>query len=59
MTFTGCSLTKKWPTSLADYGVPVVIMHMRGTPATMQEYASYDDLMKELHTYLLNGLNTR
>jgi len=44
---------KEMANVIADYGVPVVIMHMRGTPATMQEYASYDDLMKELHAYFV------
>jgi dihydropteroate synthase len=36
---------------IADYGIPVVIMHMRGTPATMQNYADYDDVMKEIMEY--------
>ena len=36
---------------IADYGVPVVIMHMRGTPGTMQQYASYHDVMRELISY--------
>jgi len=36
---------------IADYGVPVVIMHMRGTPITMQQYASYQDVMRELISY--------
>lgn len=49
----GLQFDKEMANVIADYGVPVVIMHMRGTPATMQEYASYDDLMKELHTYFV------
>ena len=36
---------------IADYGVPVVIMHMRGTPGTMQQYASYHDVIRELISY--------
>ncbi|NPV88952.1 dihydropteroate synthase [Coprothermobacteraceae bacterium] len=36
---------------VADYGVPVAIMHMKGTPATMQSLAQYSDLMKELVEY--------
>ena len=49
----GLQFDKEMANVIADYGVPVVIMHMRGTPATMQEYASYDDLMKELHAYFV------
>ncbi|MCJ7617739.1 MAG: dihydropteroate synthase [Desulfobacterales bacterium] len=30
------------------YGVPVVIMHMKGTPKTMQVSPQYDDLIKEI-----------
>ncbi len=32
----------------AAYGVPVVVMHMRGTPATMQDRPSYDSLLSEI-----------
>jgi dihydropteroate synthase len=33
---------------VAEAGVPVVLMHMRGTPATMQAQASYADLLGEV-----------
>jgi len=55
----GLQFDKEMANVIADYGVPVIIMHMRGTPATMQEYASYDDLMKELHAYFVERVNTR
>lgn len=32
----------------ATAGVPVIVGHMRGTPATMQEHASYDDVVAEV-----------
>lgn len=32
--------------------VPVVIMHMKGTPETMQVDPNYDDLMSEITSYL-------
>jgi len=32
--------------------VPVVLMHMKGTPETMQMDPDYDDLMLEISTYL-------
>jgi dihydropteroate synthase len=33
---------------VARRGVPVVLMHMRGTPATMQDNPSYRDVMEEV-----------
>lgn len=32
--------------------VPVVLMHMKGTPETMQRHPDYDDLMAEITDYL-------
>ena len=36
-----------WPT-VAELGVPYVVMHMRGTPQTMQTMLSYDDVVAEV-----------
>lgn len=36
----------------AEKNVPVVLMHMKGTPETMQLNPDYDDLMVEITTYL-------
>ena len=36
----------------ADTGTSVVIMHMRGTPATMQQYTRYDDVVAEIRGFL-------
>ncbi len=33
---------------IADRGVPVVLMHMRGTPQTMDELASYNDVVDDV-----------
>jgi dihydropteroate synthase len=33
---------------VAEAGVPVVLMHMRGTPASMQAHAAYQDLLGEV-----------
>lgn len=32
-------------------GVPYIIMHMRGTPQTMQQMTAYSDVVKEVYTY--------
>lgn len=36
----------------ARYQVPVILMHMKGTPETMQADPVYDDLMQEISDYL-------
>ncbi|TAN62038.1 dihydropteroate synthase [bacterium] len=36
----------------AEAGAPVVLMHMRGTPETMQKDVHYDDLTSEVFNYL-------
>ncbi|MBE9155538.1 dihydropteroate synthase [Nodosilinea sp. LEGE 06152] len=38
--------------TVADLGVPIVIMHLRGTPATMQNYTDYHDLIGEVYEFL-------
>ena len=40
----------------AGYGVPVVLMHMKGTPKTMQISPVYDDLMGEITAFLDNRI---
>jgi dihydropteroate synthase len=37
---------------VAKLGVPVVLMHMQGTPATMQVNPSYGDVVKEVREFL-------
>ena len=37
----------------ADLGVAWVAMHMRGTPATMQQHAVYDDVVREVCDHLV------
>jgi dihydropteroate synthase len=36
----------------AETGLAIVLMHMRGTPATMQENTHYDDLIGEVRNFL-------
>lgn len=37
--------------TVAKLGVPYILMHMKGTPRTMQQAPHYDDLMKEVLLY--------
>ena len=36
---------------IAQYKVPYIMMHMKGTPKTMQSLTSYDDILKEILFY--------
>jgi dihydropteroate synthase len=36
---------------IAKYNVPYIMMHLRGTPQTMQSMTHYDDIVKEMLFY--------
>lgn len=38
--------------TIAKLGVPVVLMHLRGTPQTMQQLTHYTDLIAEIYQFL-------
>jgi len=40
----------------ARYNAPVVLMHMRGTPATMQDDTIYGDLVSEVYNALADSV---
>ena len=37
--------------TVADLNVPYIMMHMRGTPQTMQQHTGYTDMMEEIMLY--------
>lgn len=41
---------------VTEYKVPYVLMHMKGTPQTMQQEANYQDLMTEVLDFLIGRL---
>lgn len=41
----------------AEAGVPVVLMHMQGTPGNMQDNPSYDDLIPEILDFLRGAID--
>ena len=45
------NLDDKMLETIAKYNVPYIMMHMRGTPETMQKMTSYDDIVKEILFY--------
>lgn len=42
---------------VAQFGVPVVIMHIKGTPKDMQINPHYNDLLSEIKNYLSESIN--
>ena len=44
------------PSTIARYNAYCVIMHIRGTPRTMQLNTEYDDLLSEISMYLNNSI---
>ena len=43
--------------TIAQLRVPYIMMHMRGTPQTMQSLTQYDDLLKEMLFYFSERIN--
>ena len=48
---SGGELDDKMFETVASLGVPYILMHMRGTPRTMQEYTNYGDIIADLLMY--------
>jgi dihydropteroate synthase len=42
---------------VADHSAGAVIMHMAGTPATMQDRPHYEDVVEEVHTFLARAVD--
>lgn len=43
--------------TVAKLGVPYIIMHMKGTPQTMQQAPHYDNLVKEIFQYFARKIH--
>ncbi len=48
---SGGHLDGKMLDVVADFQVPYIAMHMKGTPQTMKEQTNYDDLLKDIFFY--------
>lgn len=46
-------LDREMINTVAGLNVPYICMHMKGTPQTMQQYAQYEDVIKEVLDYLI------
>lgn len=44
--------------TVAKLDVPIMLMHIRGTPQTMQQHTDYQDLMGEIYSFLSQQIKT-
>lgn len=51
-------LDPEMPLLAAETGVPVILMHMQGTPGTMQTSPKYDDLIGEIKAFFEKVITT-
>ncbi len=49
-------MDRRMATVAAETGVPVILMHMKETPKTMQVAPAYDNLMEEVCTFLADAI---
>lgn len=52
------SLDTEMMQTIAKLQVPYIMMHMKGTPKTMQSLTQYDDILKEMLFYFAQKINT-
>ena len=48
---SGGTLDKKMFEKIAELKVPYILMHMQGTPQTMQEKPRYENIVKDIYTF--------
>ena len=51
-------MDKEMFTAIARLGIPYIIMHMKGTPQTMQNNPQYDHFLKEIFYYFSEKVQT-
>jgi dihydropteroate synthase len=44
--------------TVASLDVPIVLMHIRGTPQTMQQMTDYQDVIEEIYNFLLQQITS-
>jgi dihydropteroate synthase len=54
---SGGSFDPDMLSTVAQLGVPIVLMHMRGTPESMQNMTTYDDVVEDVVNGLLDRSN--
>lgn len=54
---SGLSFDKEMVDTIIRHKAPIVIMHMKGTPKTMQKNPNYDNVVDEICDFLTNQVN--
>lgn len=54
---SGATFDAEMLPTVADLGVPIILMHMRGTPQTMQQLTDYDDLIGDISRFLSDRID--
>jgi dihydropteroate synthase len=54
---SGLTLDERMPAVVAELDVPVILMHMKGTPKNMQNDPAYADLIGEISSFFLTQIN--
>ena len=54
---SGFTLDERMPAVVAELDVPVILMHMKGTPKNMQNDPAYADLIGEISSFFLTQIN--
>jgi dihydropteroate synthase len=50
------NLDEKMFVTVAELGIPYILMHMKATPKTMQEEANYDDIVPEILDFFIQKI---
>jgi dihydropteroate synthase len=53
---SGLKFDKKMADIVASYKASIVLMHIKGTPKTMQQNPHYDDVISEIYSYLYESI---
>lgn len=53
---SGATFDPKMLPTVAQLGVPIILMHIRGTPQTMQQLTNYGDLIGEIYQFLASRI---
>ncbi|MBF2080416.1 MAG: dihydropteroate synthase [Synechococcales cyanobacterium T60_A2020_003] len=55
---SGATFDAQMLATVAELGVPLILMHLRGTPKTMQQLTDYDDVVADVREFLHQRLQS-
>jgi dihydropteroate synthase len=54
---SGATFDPAMLSTVAKWGIPIILMHLRGTPKTMQQMTDYQDVVLEVRNWLQERVN--